>query len=102
MQTAFSVWRSLLPVVEDAPISFCDRRSVSKDGLAACDIIRADLLGEEYFVKFRTAYKWYWMQEQTSAEPVLFLTWQAKFPDNRATGQSPSIIIYLAIFPDAP
>jgi hypothetical protein len=84
----FSVWRPLTSVVEDAPLTLCDRRSVAVQDLAACDMLRPANLGEEYFLKYRPTHKWFWMSKQTTSEPVLFTTWNSHADADDLIGRS--------------
>lgn len=72
-----SVWRPFIPFVDDAPLAFCDRRSVKRADLVPYDKILADRDAENAFLKYRDYHKWYWMSKQTIDEPCVFVVWDS-------------------------
>ena len=73
----FSIWRPFIPVIDDAPLAFCDRRSVKRSDLVPYDKILADRDAENAFLKYREYHKWYWMSKQTIDEPCIFVVWDS-------------------------
>ena len=55
----YSTWRSLLPVVEDQPLTLCDSRSVSAEDLMAADRLVPDRVGEVYYLKYNPGHRWF-------------------------------------------
>jgi hypothetical protein len=72
-----SVWRPLVPVVEDCPLAFCDRRTVAKTDLVDVDKIHEDHWEEGCFIKHNPEHEWYWLSKQTSEEVSVFVTWDS-------------------------
>lgn len=73
-----SVWRPLVPVVEDSPLALCDRRSVASSDMVECDKIHDGHVGEGLYLKHRPEHRWYWLPNQTSDEVLMFITWDSK------------------------
>ena len=69
-------------VVEDAPLTLCDRRSVDPRDFPEVDKVHDEYLGENNYLKFADSQRWYYLSKQRQDEPVMFLTWDsdAKFP----------------------
>jgi hypothetical protein len=63
--------------VEDAPLALCDRRSVKSLDFPPVDKIHEGHLGENNYLLFNEAQRWYWLSKQTCEEPTLFLTWDS-------------------------
>ncbi|PVH86311.1 hypothetical protein DL98DRAFT_407871, partial [Cadophora sp. DSE1049] len=78
-----STWRSLLPVVEDQPLAFCDPFTVRPMDLVETDRIVVNKLGAVYLMHYHEEQQWYWLHHQTSSEPFVFITW-----DSEAQGQA--------------
>lgn len=76
-QKKYSVWRPLLPIVEDSPLALCDASSVRKEDLLECDKVHADHVGEGLYLKFHQKQKWYWLSKQTREEALVFVTWDS-------------------------
>ncbi|KUJ06622.1 uncharacterized protein LY89DRAFT_726492 [Mollisia scopiformis] len=72
-----NVWRPLVPVVENAPLAFCDQRTVEFNSLLDCDKVHVDHVTEGIYLLHDTEQKWYWMSRQTSSDPVLFSSWDS-------------------------
>ncbi|KAK0612446.1 hypothetical protein B0T17DRAFT_543702 [Bombardia bombarda] len=68
-------WRSILPVVRDAPLAFCDFRTVQSEDTVVVDRIRPDRTGEIFHFHFNEKQKWYYLDSMTSEEPVAFVTY---------------------------
>ncbi|KAL2064601.1 hypothetical protein VTL71DRAFT_3738 [Oculimacula yallundae] len=73
-----NTWRSLLPTLEDRPLAVCDSRTVAPSDLIACDRVLPDRVGEVYYLKYSPLHKWYWISNQTSSEPYVFVLYDTK------------------------
>lgn len=78
-----SVWRPLVSVVEDAPLTLCDRRSVQRADFMPFDRVMSDRVGEMMYLTHSPTHQWYWMSKQTPDEPVLFITWDSQTDQDR-------------------
>lgn len=58
-----------------APLAFCDPRSVRTEDIVEVDKVSPQLIEMGYFLKYRPYHRWYWMPQQKSDEPVLFVSW---------------------------
>jgi len=76
-----SVWRSLLPVVEDNPFALLDPFSVLEEDLVETDRVSPISLGRMYNVKYNQNQKWYWLSKQTSEEAVIFVCFDSHPPN---------------------
>jgi hypothetical protein len=76
-----SVWRSLLPVVEDNPFALLDPFSVVEEDLVETDRVSLISLGRMYNVKYNRDQKWYWLSKQTSDEVAIFVCFDSHPPD---------------------
>jgi hypothetical protein len=54
----YSTWRTVLPVLEDRPLAFCDYRSVDKQDLVACDRVIPTRAGEIYYIRYNPNQRW--------------------------------------------
>ncbi|KAK3331559.1 hypothetical protein B0H66DRAFT_469877 [Apodospora peruviana] len=70
-------WRSVLPVVQDAPLAVCDFRTTEPSDLAAVDRIRPDRSGEIFHLHFNEKHKWYYLNSMTNEEPIIFVTYDS-------------------------
>lgn len=101
MLTSYSVWRPLIPVIEDAPLALCDRQSVRNTDLLECDKIHADHVGEGLYLKYRATHRWYWLPQQRSDEVLSFLTWDSEWdPDTpgKSSRETCSRVPLVALF----
>jgi hypothetical protein len=72
-----SIWRPLVPEVQDFPLGLCDRRTVRLDDLVECDKIHTDYIGEGLYLQYQPSQRWYWLSAQRKEEPVMFVTWDS-------------------------
>ncbi|KAF2759931.1 hypothetical protein EJ05DRAFT_509607 [Pseudovirgaria hyperparasitica] len=72
-----NTWRSLLPILEDMPLAYCDYRTVDKNDLIACDRVIPTRVGENYYLRYNPAQQWYWLEHMTPEEPVLFVSYDS-------------------------
>jgi hypothetical protein len=77
-----SVWRPLIEKVYDAPLTFCDRRSVQENDLLEEDKVHPTHWEEGLYLIHRDDQKWYWLSEQTRDEVAIFMTWNSEDGDN--------------------
>ncbi|TAQ87153.1 hypothetical protein B7494_g4531 [Chlorociboria aeruginascens] len=83
-----NTWRSLIPVLEDNPLAFCDFRSVHREDLIACDRVIPTRAGEVYYLKYKPEHHWCWLEHMTPEEPLLFIMWDSA-PGPQARFQNP-------------
>ncbi|KAF2967016.1 hypothetical protein GQX73_g6533 [Xylaria multiplex] len=70
-------WRSLLPVVEDQPLTLCDFRTVEPADVVACDRIRPDRSGESFYLQYNPNQRWYYLNSMTRDEALVFVTYDS-------------------------
>ncbi|PVH79056.1 hypothetical protein DL98DRAFT_461726 [Cadophora sp. DSE1049] len=73
-----NTWRTLIPVLEDRPLAFCDSRSVDPSDLVAADRIIPGNVGEVYYLTYNPKHQWYWPEKQTPEEPLIFVMYDTK------------------------
>ncbi|KAK0118546.1 hypothetical protein ONS95_007434 [Cadophora gregata] len=73
-----NTWRTLIPVLKDRPLAFCDSRSVDPSDLVAADRIIPENVGEVYYLTYNPKHQWYWLEEQTPEEPLIFVMYDTK------------------------
>lgn len=69
----YSTWRPLNSVLEDRPLALCDSRTVRPEDLEATDRVRPDGEVENYYLHHEPQQQWYWLENQKSSEPFIFL-----------------------------
>jgi hypothetical protein len=98
-----SVWRPLLPVVEDSPLALCDAASVRNEDLLECDKVHADHIGEGLYLRYHQEQRWYWLSEQTNNEALVFVTWDSvqheKRPGKLRALEMPSHLLMYSVGP---
>ncbi|KAK0721255.1 hypothetical protein B0T21DRAFT_373274 [Apiosordaria backusii] len=72
-----NVWRPLNKTVRNAPLLFCDRRTVPKQDLVEVDKVLPDKVEKSYFLYYRDYHQWYTLFGQRSDEVVVFPTWRS-------------------------
>ncbi|KAI1317383.1 hypothetical protein F5Y16DRAFT_406648 [Xylariaceae sp. FL0255] len=71
-------WRSLLPVVEDCPLAFCARQTVSKEDCVPFDRVDGSASDSQgMFLKQDPSQSWYWLPRQTRDEVSIFESWDS-------------------------
>lgn len=60
-------------MLEDRPLALCDSRTVAPHDLIAADRVLPDRAGEVYYLHYNPEQQWYWLENQTNAEPFIFL-----------------------------
>jgi hypothetical protein len=73
-----SIWRPLIDVVHDAPLALCDRRTVQRSDYLEVDKIHDDYLGENNYLQYNEAQRWFYKSDQRKDEPTVFLTWDSQ------------------------
>jgi len=77
-----NIWRPLVDIVRDSPLTLCDIRSIEESDWLLCDQIHEDRVDESMYLKHRPNHKWYWLSNQTREEMTLFVVFDsAKFRD---------------------
>jgi len=77
-----NTWRSILPECEDRPLALCDYSSVDVSDLVATDRVYPTWIQEIYHLKYNPQQRWYWLPNQRSYEPFLFLTYDSHSGSN--------------------
>ncbi|KAI0377690.1 hypothetical protein F5Y04DRAFT_263477 [Hypomontagnella monticulosa] len=72
-----NTWRSTLPECEDRPLALCDYSSIDASDLIATDRVYPKWSQEIYYLKYNKDQQWYWLPNQRSSEPFLFLTYDS-------------------------
>lgn len=72
-----NVWRPIRGPLEDAPLAFCDARSVALDDLAPMDLIYPDRVGETYLVKYNPAHRWFYAPRMRADEALLIKSYDS-------------------------
>jgi hypothetical protein len=78
-----NLWRPIRGPLRDAPLAFCDARTVRPEHLVPTDLIYPDRVGETYSLIFDPAHRWFYVPEMT-VEDVLFLKCYDSETDGRA------------------
>jgi hypothetical protein len=78
-----NLWRPIRGPLEDAPLAFCDARSVSFDDLAPMDLIYPDRVGETYLVKYNPEHQWFYAPGMRTDEVLLIKSYDSA-KDGRA------------------
>ncbi|KAI0104457.1 hypothetical protein F4814DRAFT_430833 [Daldinia grandis] len=77
-----NTWRPILPQCEDRPLALCDYSSIDVNDLIATDRVYPDWNQEIYYLKYNKGQHWYWLPNQKSNEPFLFLTYDSHSGSN--------------------
>jgi hypothetical protein len=72
-----SVWRPLIPMIEDSPLAFCNSGSVGRPDIIAYDKIVEDRDAENAYLLYSDTHRWYWMPDQKIDEPAMFVVWDS-------------------------
>jgi hypothetical protein len=65
-------------VVEDRPLALCDSRTVLPSDLLPADRVMPIGSGEVYYLTYNPQHKWFWLENQTSSEPFLFVMYDTR------------------------
>lgn len=66
-----------MPIVQDAPLALCDRRTTRREDLRPLDRSFPDEVIETALMVHRLEHKWFWLSEQTQDEALLFVVWDS-------------------------
>ncbi|KAI0888148.1 uncharacterized protein GGS22DRAFT_155174 [Annulohypoxylon maeteangense] len=77
-----NTWRSILPRCEDRPLAMCDYTSIDANDLVATDRVYPKWNQEIYYLKYNKDQRWYWLPNQRSDEPFLFMTFDSHAGSN--------------------
>ncbi|OTA95610.1 hypothetical protein M434DRAFT_393664 [Hypoxylon sp. CO27-5] len=77
-----NTWRSILPECEDRPLAMCDYSSTDANDLVATDRVYPKWNQEIYYLKYNKNQRWYWLPNQRSNEPFLFMTYDSHAGSN--------------------
>ncbi|KAI1458142.1 hypothetical protein F4805DRAFT_425682 [Annulohypoxylon moriforme] len=72
-----NTWRSILPQCEDRPLAMCDFTTIDANDLIATDRVYPKWNQEIYYLKYNKDQQWYWLPNQRSNEPFLFMTYDS-------------------------
>lgn len=67
-----SIWRPLVDVVEELPLTVCDARTVGSEDLLEVEFINADYVRRSYLVKYSEKFRFYYLNRMTKDEVVVF------------------------------
>lgn len=81
-----STWRPLNAILEDRPLALCDSRTVETDDLETTDRILPDRETEMYYLHHAPQQQWYWLENQKSTEPLIFLMYDTMTRKGMARG----------------
>jgi hypothetical protein len=76
--TIFSAWVPLLEPIQDAPLTFCDPRTVDPKDLILSKRYTGAYIGELWYLAHNPGQKWYWLSEQKTDEIFVFQTFDTK------------------------
>lgn len=66
-----NVWKPITGPVLQAPLAFCDARSIGEGDLVATDLVYQDRSGEVYSMAFRPEHRWYYYPAMRADEALL-------------------------------
>ncbi|KAI1099415.1 hypothetical protein F4804DRAFT_83751 [Jackrogersella minutella] len=72
-----NTWRSMLPECQDRPLAMCDYNTIDANDLVATDRVYPGWNQEIYYLKHNKQQRWYWLPNQRSDEPFLFMTYDS-------------------------
>lgn len=75
--TVHSVWRPLIPVIQNFPLAFCHSRSVRATDLVEKDNVHPQSIVGSLYLLNRPYHEWFYLQEQKSDEAWVFLSWDS-------------------------
>ena len=78
-----NLWRPIKGPLQDAPLAFCDSRTVAPEDLVASDLVYKDRVGETYSVTYNPAHTWYYAPELRREEALLL-----KIMDSKTDGRA--------------
>ncbi|RPA77244.1 hypothetical protein BJ508DRAFT_378990 [Ascobolus immersus RN42] len=73
-----NAWVPLVDTVQDAPLAFCDPRSVDPKDLILSKRYTGAYTGELWYLAHNPDQKWYWLSEQKPDEIFVFQTFDTK------------------------
>lgn len=69
-------------MVQNAPIAFCDRRSVQPADLIEIDKVLPDYTEEELCLLHKKHHAWYWLSAHQPEEMAVFVQWNGSSSDH--------------------
>lgn len=66
-----NVWKPISGPVEEAPLAFCDARTIGEGDLVPTDLVYRDRKGEVYSMAFRPEHRWFYYPAMQSDEALL-------------------------------
>ncbi|KAL2058644.1 hypothetical protein ABVK25_001372 [Lepraria finkii] len=66
-----NIWRPIIDVVEDQPLTFCDARTVEPSDLVEADHVRKHYNGSNFYAKPSHRYRWHYLNRQRKDEVTL-------------------------------
>ncbi|KAK4194398.1 methyltransferase CmcJ [Triangularia verruculosa] len=73
-----NIWRPIKHSVQDWPLALCDGSNLEAADLLATDHITKGYVGETYNLLYRDKYRWYYLNQQTPDEVILFKMFDSK------------------------
>lgn len=71
-----------MPVVENQPLAFCDRRSVLTRDWEEVEKIQTQWIEESMYLRRNENHKWYWLSNQTIDEVTALVVWDSADADS--------------------
>jgi hypothetical protein len=78
-----NLWRPIRGPLRDAPLAFCDARSVGSGDLVPSDLVYPNRVGETYAVTYSPEHRWFYVPEMRPDEALLLKCFDSK-TDGRA------------------
>lgn len=66
-----------MQTVQDAPMAFCDTRTVDDSDYMPFDRVLSTHVTELMYLRHSESHRWYWLSEQNWDEPAIFTTWDS-------------------------
>lgn len=66
-----NLWRPIRGPVTDAPLAFCDARSIAPGDLVVGDLVYRGRVGETYRVTYNPAHRWFYFPDMRTDEAAL-------------------------------
>jgi hypothetical protein len=83
-----NVWKPIRGPVQEAPLAFCDARTLRQDDFVATDLEYGDRTGEIYSLRFRPEHRWFYYPAMNSNEAMLLKCYDSRDDVARFTAHS--------------
>ncbi|KPM36797.1 hypothetical protein AK830_g9769 [Neonectria ditissima] len=79
----FNVWRPIIKVVENWPLTVCDARTVTLDDLEELELLTEGKVRLSYLAKWSDKYRFYYLSQMTNKEVCIFKIFDSAAWDGR-------------------